>query len=57
MFIIIVNASAHPPRLAGLPNVGTCNYGYTGIYARYIDAVVCLYIHNKTLEVQLGTRK
>ena len=29
--ILIVNASARPPRLAGLPNVGTCNYRYTGI--------------------------
>ena len=28
---IIVNASARPPRLAGLPTVGTCNYRYTGI--------------------------
>ena len=28
---IIVNASARPPRLAGLPTVGTCNYTYTGI--------------------------
>ena len=28
---IIVNASARPPRLSGLPNVGTCNYRYTGI--------------------------
>ena len=30
-FILIVNASARPPRLAGLPTVGTCNYRYTGI--------------------------
>ena len=29
---LIVNASARPPRLAGLPTVGTCNYRYTGIY-------------------------
>ena len=29
--IVIVNASARPPRLAGLPTVGTCNYRYTGI--------------------------
>ena len=29
--ILIVNASARPPRLAGLPTVGTCNYRYTGI--------------------------
>ena len=28
---VIVNASARPPRLAGLPTVGTCNYRYTGI--------------------------
>ena len=28
---IIVNASVRPPRLAGLPTVGACNYGYTGI--------------------------
>ena len=28
---LIVNASARPPRLAGLPTVGTCNYRYTGI--------------------------
>ena len=28
---IIVNASARPPRLAGLPSVGTCNYRSTGI--------------------------
>ena len=28
---IIVNASARPPRLAGLPTVGTCKYRYTGI--------------------------
>ena len=28
---IIVNASARPPRLAGLPTVGTCNYRYAGI--------------------------
>ena len=28
---IVVNASARPPRLAGLPAVGTCNYTYTGI--------------------------
>ena len=28
---VFVNASARPPRLAGLPTVGTCNYGYTGI--------------------------
>ena len=27
----IVNASARPPRLAGLPTVGTRNYRYTGI--------------------------
>ena len=25
---LIVNASARPPRLAGLPTVGTCNYRY-----------------------------
>ena len=30
-FDVIVNASARPPRLAGLPTVGTCNYRYTGI--------------------------
>ena len=30
-FILIVNASTHPPRLAWLPTVGTCNYRYTGI--------------------------
>ena len=29
--VLIVNASARPPRLAGLPTVGTCNYRYTGI--------------------------
>ena len=29
--IIIVNASARPPRLAGLPTVGTCCYRYAGI--------------------------
>ena len=29
--VVIVNASARPPRLAGLPTVGTCNYRYTGI--------------------------
>ena len=28
---VIVNASARPPRLAGLPTVGTCNYRYAGI--------------------------
>ena len=28
---LIVNASARPPRLAGLPTVGACNYGYTSI--------------------------
>ena len=28
---VIVNASARPPRLAGLPTVGTCKYRYTGI--------------------------
>ena len=28
---LIVNASARPPRLAGLPTVGACNYRYTGI--------------------------
>ena len=28
---VIVNASARPPRLAGLPTVGTCNYRYTRI--------------------------
>ena len=28
---LIVNASARPPRLAGLPTVGTCKYRYTGI--------------------------
>ena len=28
---LIVNASARPPRLVGLPTVGTCNYRYTGI--------------------------
>ena len=31
LLVVIVNASARPPRLAGLPNVGTCNYRYTGI--------------------------
>ena len=31
MATVIVNASARPPRLAGLPTVGTCNYRYTGI--------------------------
>ena len=40
--IVIVNASARPPRLAGLPNVGTCNYRYTGIQVRYKDTVICL---------------
>ena len=39
---IIVNASARPPRLAGLPNVGTCDYRYTHILVRYIDTVICL---------------
>ena len=29
--VLIVNASARPPRLAGLPTVGTCIYRYTGI--------------------------
>ena len=31
MKILIVNASARPPRLAGLPAVGTGNYRYAGI--------------------------
>ena len=39
---VIVNASARPPRLAGLPNVGTCSYRYTGIQVRYIDTVKSL---------------
>ena len=39
--VIIVNASARPPRLAGLPTVGTCNYRYTGIQVRYTDTVIC----------------
>ena len=30
-YLKIVNASARPPRLAGLPTVGTCKYRYTGI--------------------------
>ena len=41
-FDLIVNASARPPRLVGLPTVGTCNYRYTGIQVRYIDTVICL---------------
>ena len=43
---LIVNASARPPRLAGLPTVGTCNYRYTGIQVRYMDTVICL-IHTQ----------
>ena len=30
-FGLTVNASARPPRLVGLPTVGTCNYRYTGM--------------------------
>ena len=44
--LIIVNASARPPRLAGLPTVGTCNYRYAGIKVRYMDTVICL-IHTQ----------
>ena len=43
---LLVNASARPPRLAGLPTVGTCNCRYTGIQVRYMDTVICL-IHTR----------
>ena len=60
--VVIVNASARPPRLAGLPNAGTCNYRYTGIQVRYIDTVICL-LHTQenprspTRDAQVGPRK